>query len=64
MTPWQPEFDACSVRQEQLAREYGARFGVDAVQILEMAQALYEAERDDLGPTDLRAPLPFVEVLA
>lgn len=54
---WRPEFDACCVKQEELAREFcleiaGKRgqkgAAPDAVRLLEMAQALYEAEREEM----------------
>lgn len=56
---WEPAFDACSVNQERLVREFCFEIAgprgqpgspPDPVRLLEMAQALYEAERDDLAP--------------
>lgn len=56
---WHPEFDAMSPRQEELAiqfcQEIAGRKGElgrlpDPVRLLEMAQALYEAERSDCAP--------------
>ena len=53
---WRPEFDAMSPRQEELAiqfcQEIAGRRGEagsapDPVRLLEMAQQLYEAERND-----------------
>jgi hypothetical protein len=54
---WEPEFDAMCDQQETLVIEFcdeiAGRKGKqgrcpDAVRLLEMAQALYRAERDDL----------------
>lgn len=56
---WRPEFDAMSPQQEELAMQFcqeiaGARGQPgnppDPVRLLEMAQALYEAERADCMP--------------
>ena len=56
---WLPAFDVMSTRQEELAiqfcQEIAGRRGEpgslpDPVRLLEMAQALYEAERQDLCP--------------
>lgn len=53
---WEPQFDACSAEQERLALQFcleiaGERGGPgqlpDPVRLLEMAEALYHAERDD-----------------
>lgn len=64
LTAWQPQFEAISHKQETLVREFCAEIagpfgGVgnppDPVRLLEMAQALYEAERDDLAAAP---PLP------
>lgn len=46
---WEPEFDAISAKQEQLAVDFAheASNGVDSVRILEMAEQLYKAERSD-----------------
>jgi hypothetical protein len=53
---WKPEFDAMSPRQEQLVVQFCAEIAgpkgragsaPDPVRLLEMAQALYEAERED-----------------
>lgn len=55
---WRPAFDVMSPRQEELAiqfcQEIAGRKGEpgsppDPVRLLEMAQALYEAERESLG---------------
>ncbi|MCR6480586.1 hypothetical protein NU688_30840 [Variovorax sp. ZS18.2.2] len=52
---WEPQFDACSAEQERLAVQFcleiaGERGGPgsppDPVRLLEMAEALYRAERD------------------
>lgn len=49
MPLWEPEFDAISPNQESLAVEFCAEIkeGIDAVRLLEMAEELYKAERDD-----------------
>lgn len=56
---WQPQFDACSVTQERLVREFCFEIAgprgepgspPDPVRLLEMAQALYEAEWREIGP--------------
>lgn len=55
---WEPSFDAMPLEQEQLAikfcEEIGARNGnsslLDPVRLLEMAEALYAAERDAQKP--------------
>lgn len=56
---WQPAFDVISPRQEELViqfcQEIAGRKGEpgrlpDPVRLLEMAQALYEAERSDCAP--------------
>jgi hypothetical protein len=56
---WRPEFDAMSPRQEELAiqfcQEIAGRRGEsgsppDPVRLLEMAQALYEAEQMERAP--------------
>ena len=56
---WRPEFDAMSPRQEELAIQFcqeiaGPRGAAgsppDPVRLLEMAQALYEAERAEALP--------------
>lgn len=53
---WKPMLEAISPKQERLAREFSAEIAglrgraprlPDPVRLLEMAQALYEAERDD-----------------
>lgn len=55
---WRPEFDAMSTRQEELAIQFCQEIAglrgepgrlPDPVRLLEMAQALYEAERESLG---------------
>jgi hypothetical protein len=47
---WQPEFDAMAPKQEALLVEFCAEIskgaGLDPVRLLEMAEALYLAERD------------------
>ncbi|WP_143694618.1 hypothetical protein [Variovorax sp. JS1663] len=57
---WRPEFDAVSQKQEQLAYEFCAEINglggskgspPDPIRLLEMAQALYEAEREDAACT-------------
>lgn len=62
---WRPEFDAMSARQEELAIQFCQEIAgprgepgspPDPVRLLEMAQALYEAERDDLAPARRAAP--------
>ncbi|MBT2322564.1 hypothetical protein J7E62_09420 [Variovorax paradoxus] len=56
---WRPEFDAVSPKQEALAIQFcreieGGRVmkgqAPDSDRLLEMAQALYEAEREDMAP--------------
>lgn len=49
MPLWEPEFDAISPSQESLAAEFldEIKDGIDAVRLLEMAEALYKSERDD-----------------
>lgn len=50
MPLWEPEFDAISPNQEELSVEFCheiAECGVDPVRLLEMAQALYQAEKND-----------------
>lgn len=56
---WRPAFDVMSPRQEELAIQFCQEIAgprgepgspPDPVRLLEMAQALYEAERDDLAP--------------
>ena len=56
---WQPQFDAAWPQQEALAnqfcKEIAGRLGestspLDPVRLLEMAQALYAAEREGTGP--------------
>lgn len=57
---WEPEFDACSGNQEELAIEFsieicsGSR--PDPVAILEMAEALYRAERDHVASENTEVP--------
>ncbi|MGJ7529183.1 hypothetical protein [Variovorax sp. GB1P17] len=55
---WEPQFDACSAEQERLALQFcleiaGERGGPgslpDPVRLLEMAEALYRAERETYG---------------
>lgn len=57
-TQWEPQFDACSLEQERLARKFcleiaGERGGPgvlpDPMRLLEMAEALYRAEREAYG---------------
>lgn len=57
---WRPSFDGMSPSQEELlldfcteiGDEFGQNFGgFDPVRLLEMAEALYEAERTDLAPS-------------
>lgn len=56
---WQPEFDAMSRQQEALALQFCLEIAgqrgepgalPDPVRLLEMAQALYEAEREECAP--------------
>lgn len=56
---WEPQWDACSVKQEDLVKQFCAEIAgpkgrpgrpPDPVRLLEMAQALYEAERKECGP--------------
>ena len=58
---WEPQFDACSSEQEQLAQQFGAEIAAwraepgvlfDPVRLLEIAEALYIAERDECRPAD------------
>lgn len=58
---WEPQFDACSSDQEQLALKlceeisaWQAGPGVlfDPARLLEMAESLYVAERDECRPAD------------
>lgn len=58
---WEPQFDACSSDQEQLALKlceeiaaWRAEPGVlfDPARLLEMAESLYVAERDECRPAD------------
>jgi len=60
---WRPEFDAMSPRQEELAIQFCQEIAgtrgepgspPDPVRLLEMAQALYEAERADCMPGALK----------
>lgn len=53
---WEPKFDCMSAKQEELVNRFCAEIAgprgkpgrpPDPVALLEMAQALYEAERDD-----------------
>lgn len=47
---WEPEFDAISPTQEELAMKFAheaCESGVDSVRLLEMAEQLYKAERND-----------------
>ena len=62
---WRPAFDVMSPRQEELViqfcQEIAGRKGEpgrlpDPVRLLEMAQALYEAERSDCAPSTREAP--------
>jgi hypothetical protein len=54
---WSPQFDAISLKQEQLVRKFCFEIAgprgkkgspPDPVRLLEMAQALYEAEREEM----------------
>lgn len=63
---WEPKFDAMSHEQEQLAIKFceqiGGRKGEksslpDPVRLLEMAEALYLAERNDTYPAPVVADL-------
>ena len=56
---WEPEFDAISSHQEALVIQFCAEIAgpkgrvgspPDPVRLLEMAQALYDAERKDFAP--------------
>ena len=56
---WQPQFDVMSPKQEVLVQQFCAEIAgpkgepgrpPDPVRLLEMAQALYEAEREECGP--------------
>lgn len=56
---WEPQFDAMSPKQEDLVREFCAEIAgpkgqpgrpPDPVRLLEMAKALFEAEREECGP--------------
>lgn len=56
---WEPQFDVISPKQEELVLEFCAEIAgpkgkpgrpPDPVRLLEMAQALYEAERKECGP--------------
>lgn len=56
---WEPQFDAMSPKQEALLVQFCAEIAgpkgepgrpPDPVRLLEMAQALYEAERQERGP--------------
>lgn len=56
---WEPQFDVMSPKQEALVREFCAEIAgptgqpgrpPDPVRLLEIAQALYEAEREDCAP--------------
>lgn len=58
---WEPQFDACGSDQEQLALKFcleiagerGAKGSPpDPVRLLEMAEDLYIAERDECRPSD------------
>lgn len=53
---WEPQFDAMSSKQEELAMQFCAEIAgkrgekgspPDSVRLLEMAEALYSAERQD-----------------
>lgn len=61
---WRPEFDAMSPRQEELVMQFCQEIAgprgqpgspPDPVRLLEMAQALYEAERADCMPSTKEA---------
>lgn len=56
---WEPQFDVMSPTQEELVQQFCAEIAgqkgkpgrpPDPVRLLEMAQALYEAERKECGP--------------
>lgn len=56
---WQPQFDVMSPKQEALAMQFVIEIAgpkdeagspPDPVRLLEMAQALYDAEREECGP--------------
>jgi hypothetical protein len=58
---WEPQFDACGSDQEQMALKFcleiagerGEKGSLpDPVRLLEMAEALYIAERDECRPAD------------
>jgi len=59
--PWAPQFDAISPRQEALALQFSIALcggeRPDAVRVLEMARALYEAEAMDAGQRPSSTPL-------
>lgn len=56
---WQPQFDVMSPKQEALVQQFCAEIAgpkgkpgrpPDPVRLLEMAEALYQAEREECGP--------------
>lgn len=44
---WEPEFDAISPTQENLAADFANELNIDPVRLLEIAKELYNAERND-----------------
>ena len=56
---WEPQFDVTSAKQEELVRQFVAEIAgpkgkpgrlPDEVRLLEMAEELYQAEREEYGP--------------
>lgn len=69
---WKPSFDVMSPKQEQLVQEFCAEIAgprgqpgrpPDPVRLLEMAQALYDAEFEECGPAAAQSQ-PLVEPTA